>query len=101
MKRLCFIPPWTCDPAAPPPAGIRADSLVLGDLHAALLPGAAHCVELPPDGVWAPQPRPGEWLTFTTAPSLQLLLASQKDGKGILNILKFLLKLNDTLQEKN
>lgn len=92
MKRLCFIPPWMCDPAAPPPAGIRADGLVLGGLHAALLPGAAHRVELPADGVRAPQPRPGECLTFTPAPSLQMVLASQKDEKGVLNVLIFILK---------
>lgn len=89
-----------CDPAAPPPAALRADGLVLGDLHAALLPGAARRLELPPDGVWAPQPRPGESLTFTSADSLQMF-TSQKDEKGILNALIFNLKLNNTLQDNN
>lgn len=45
---------------APPPAGICADGLVLGGLHAAPLPGAAHGLELRPDEVWSRLSRPGE-----------------------------------------
>lgn len=50
-----------CDPPTPPqPAGVRGDSLALGVLHAALLLGPAHPVELPPDPLRSSQSGPGE-----------------------------------------
>lgn len=45
---------------APLPAGVPGDSVVLGILHAALLTGHAHPMELPPDPLWPRQSRPGE-----------------------------------------
>lgn len=42
-------PCLTSDLCDPPPAGVPGDSVVLGVLHAALLPGPVHLMELPPD----------------------------------------------------
>lgn len=49
-----------CVPPQPPPAGVRGDSLALGILHAALLLGPAHPVELPPDPLRSSQSGPGK-----------------------------------------
>lgn len=48
-----------CDPS-PLPAGVRGDGLALGVLHAALLLGPAHPVELPADPLRSSQSGPGE-----------------------------------------
>lgn len=58
MKR----PSLMCDPCdpSPLPAGVRGDSLALGVLHAALLLGPAHPVELPADPLRSSQSGPGE-----------------------------------------
>lgn len=48
------------------PAGVPGDSVVLGILHAALLTGRAHPMELPPDPLWPRQSRPGESRTNGT-----------------------------------
>lgn len=53
MKYSLFYPPTplclTPDLCDPLPAGVPGDSVVLGVLHAALLPGPVHLMELPPD----------------------------------------------------
>lgn len=68
MKNSLFYPPTPplCLPSlisdlcGPLPAGVYGDSVVLGVLHAALLPGPAHLVELPPDLLRPCQSGPGE-----------------------------------------
>lgn len=59
-ERFVFSSHWCVTRVAPPPAGICADGLVLGGLHAAPLPDAAHGLELRPDEVWSRLSRPGE-----------------------------------------
>lgn len=56
-----------CDPS-PLPAGVRGDSLALGVLHAALLLGPAHPVELPADPLRSSQSGPGESGADRTGP---------------------------------
>lgn len=56
-----------CDPS-PLPAGVRGDSLALGVLHAALLLGPAHPVELPADPLRPSLSGPGESRAECTGP---------------------------------
>lgn len=71
--RLAFISHCSYNQylCVPLPAGVHGDSVVLGVLHAALLPGPAHLVELLPDPPRSCQSGCGE---SRAAPSFFLLL---------------------------
>lgn len=60
VEGLMKKPSLMSDLFGPMPAGVPGDSVVLGILHAALLTGRAHPMELPSDPLWPRQSRPGE-----------------------------------------
>lgn len=66
VEGLMKKPSLMSDLCGPLPAGVPGDSVVLGILHAALLTGRAHPMELPPDPLWPRQSRPGKSRTDGT-----------------------------------
>lgn len=63
------------DLCGPLPAGVCGDSVVLGVLHAALLPGPAHLMEIPPDPLRSCHSGPGESSAASSALSSFFSLA--------------------------